>query len=160
MSSKIIAGTTAGTALNMSADTTGILEIQTGSTPTTAITVDASQNVGIGTTSPSYPLDVVGSARGGIVHRQGTYTNGSTTPSVAGVSFLVISNSSPTTITNFINGVQGQVIYLLFEDSNTTVDRSNAYLNNSTNFVSSSADTLVLLYRAPYWYEISRSANG
>jgi hypothetical protein len=45
MSSKIIAGTTAGTALNMSADTSGILEIQTGSTPTTAIAVDASQNV-------------------------------------------------------------------------------------------------------------------
>jgi hypothetical protein len=51
MSSKIIAGTTSGTALNMSADTSGILEIQTGATPTTAITVDASQNVGIGTTS-------------------------------------------------------------------------------------------------------------
>ena len=47
MSSKLIAGTaTSGAAL--SADTTGILEIQTGSTPTTAITVDASQNLGIG----------------------------------------------------------------------------------------------------------------
>ena len=52
MSSKIIAGTTSGTALNMSADTSGILEIQTGSTPTTAITVDASQNVGIGNSTP------------------------------------------------------------------------------------------------------------
>ena len=52
MSSKIIASTTSGTALNMSADTSGVLEIQTGSTPTTAITVDASQKVGIGTTNP------------------------------------------------------------------------------------------------------------
>jgi hypothetical protein len=60
MSSKIIAGTTSGTALNMSADTTGILEIQTGSTPTTAITVDASQNVGIGTSSPATKLDING----------------------------------------------------------------------------------------------------
>jgi len=50
MSSKIIASTSSGTALNMSADTSGILEIQTGSTPTTAVYVDASQNVGIGTT--------------------------------------------------------------------------------------------------------------
>ena len=54
MSSKIIASTTSGTALNMSADTSGILEIQTGSTPTTAITVDASQNVGVGTTPSAW----------------------------------------------------------------------------------------------------------
>jgi Chaperone of endosialidase len=53
MSSKISASTTSGTALNMSADTSGVLEIQTGSTPTTAITIDTSQNVGIGTTSPA-----------------------------------------------------------------------------------------------------------
>jgi hypothetical protein len=37
-------------------DDSGILNIQTNET--TAITVDASQNVGIGTTSPSYKLDV------------------------------------------------------------------------------------------------------
>lgn len=54
MSSKIIAGTTSGTALNMSADTSGILEIQTGSGPTTAITVNASQNVGIGVTPSAW----------------------------------------------------------------------------------------------------------
>jgi hypothetical protein len=57
MSSKIIAGTTSGTALNMSADTSGILEIQTGSGPTSAVTVNASQNVGIGTTNPTFKLD-------------------------------------------------------------------------------------------------------
>ena len=47
MSSKLIAGN-ATNGSSLSADTTGILEIQTGSTPTTAITIDASQNVGIG----------------------------------------------------------------------------------------------------------------
>lgn len=54
MSSKIIAGTTSATALNMSADTSGILEIQTGSTPTTAVTIDASQNFLVGQTTPYY----------------------------------------------------------------------------------------------------------
>jgi hypothetical protein len=37
----------------MSADTSGILEIQTGSTPTTAITIDASQNVTLNNVIPS-----------------------------------------------------------------------------------------------------------
>ena len=44
MATKISAGTTTGTALNFSADTTGILQLATGSVPTTAITIDASQN--------------------------------------------------------------------------------------------------------------------
>jgi hypothetical protein len=57
MSSKLKAGNATSGAI-IDADTTGILEIQTGSTPTTAITVDASQNVGIGTSSPTYKLDV------------------------------------------------------------------------------------------------------
>jgi hypothetical protein len=57
MSSKLIAGN-ATNGSSLSADTTGILEIQTGSTSTTAITVDASQNVGIGTSSPNNPLEV------------------------------------------------------------------------------------------------------
>ena len=55
MSSKLIAGN-ATNGSSLSADTTGILEIQTGATPTTAITVDASQNVGIGTSTPSSKL--------------------------------------------------------------------------------------------------------
>lgn len=58
MASIISASTTSGTALNMSADTTGVLQLATGATPTTAVTVDASQNVGIGTASPASSLDV------------------------------------------------------------------------------------------------------
>jgi len=59
MSTKLKAGTaTSGAVLD--ADTTGILELQSGSTPTTAVTVDASQNVGIGTASPSRNLSVYG----------------------------------------------------------------------------------------------------
>jgi hypothetical protein len=52
MASIISAGTTSGTALNMTADTTGALQLATNS-GTTAVTIDTSQNVGIGTTSPS-----------------------------------------------------------------------------------------------------------
>ena len=52
MSTKLVAGTATSGAV-LSSDTSSILELQTGSTPTTAITIDASQNVGIGTSSPN-----------------------------------------------------------------------------------------------------------
>jgi hypothetical protein len=48
----------------VSSDTAGSLQIQTGSTPTTAVTVDASQNVGIGTASPTDKLNVFTAATG------------------------------------------------------------------------------------------------
>ena len=51
MPSTISAGTTTGTAIAVAGDTTGNLAFQTNGT-TTAMTIDTSQNVGIGTTSP------------------------------------------------------------------------------------------------------------
>ena len=51
--STISASTTTTTAYVVTADTTGTLVLQTGATPTTALTIDTSQNVGIGTTSPA-----------------------------------------------------------------------------------------------------------
>lgn len=57
MASTINASTSSG--IVTSADNSGQLELQTGNT--TAITVNSSQNVGIGTTSPNVKLDVIGS---------------------------------------------------------------------------------------------------
>jgi len=57
MATTINAGNaTSGAAI--SADTTGILQLQSGSTPTTAVTITAAQNVGIGTSSPTGNLNV------------------------------------------------------------------------------------------------------
>ena len=53
MSTTITAGNATNNGASISSDTAGTLQLQTGSTPTTAVTIDASQNVGIGTTSPS-----------------------------------------------------------------------------------------------------------
>jgi hypothetical protein len=57
MTTTINASTTAG--LVQTADTSGVLALQTAGT--TAVTVDASQNVGIGTASPRAKVDVNGS---------------------------------------------------------------------------------------------------
>jgi len=51
MASIVSAGTTSATALNMSADTTGVLQLASNN-GTVALTVDTSQNIGIGTSSP------------------------------------------------------------------------------------------------------------
>jgi len=58
MASIISAGTTSGSALNMTGDTSGQLQLATGASATTAVTIDTSQNVGIGTTSPARALTV------------------------------------------------------------------------------------------------------
>lgn len=58
MATTLNAGTATGGAA-ISADTTGILQLQSGSTPTTAVTIDTSQNVGIGTASPSSKLNAI-----------------------------------------------------------------------------------------------------
>jgi len=57
MASIISAGTTSGTSLNLSGDTSGVLQLATNGT-TTAVTIDTSQNVGIGTSSPAVRLQV------------------------------------------------------------------------------------------------------
>jgi Chaperone of endosialidase len=61
--STISASTTSTTALVYTADTTGTLALQTGASPTTAVYLDSSQNVGIGTSSPNYKLDITGQGR-------------------------------------------------------------------------------------------------
>jgi hypothetical protein len=53
MPSVILAGTTTGTALSLTSDTSGELQIQTNNGATTAMTLTTAGNVGLGTTSPS-----------------------------------------------------------------------------------------------------------
>ena len=61
MASLISAGTATNTAVSITGDTTGALALATNN-GTTAVTIDTSQNVGIGTASPTAVLDVRGAA--------------------------------------------------------------------------------------------------
>jgi hypothetical protein len=63
MASTISAGTTSGTAIAVAGDTSGVLQLQTNGT-TTAVTINTSQNVGIGTTNPTNKFVVASSGAG------------------------------------------------------------------------------------------------
>jgi len=100
------------------------------------------------------------SVTAGQIYRIGTYTPGDTTPTVLNVSHMMIANSGATSITNFTNAVNGQILTLIFSDANTTVTRNNAYLSGGANFTSTANDTLTLIQNGGLWYEVSRSVNA
>ena len=64
MTTTINASNSGGGGLVQTADASGVLALQTAGT--TAVTIDASQNVGIGTSSPGVKLDVTGSIRASV----------------------------------------------------------------------------------------------
>jgi hypothetical protein len=101
MASIISAGTTSATALNMSADTSGVLQLASNN-GTVAVTVTTAQNVGIGTPSPQRIL-TVGSG------------SGSSVLSIFGSSSL--SSAIHFTDTNTATDFQGFVTYSHAEDA-------------------------------------------
>jgi len=67
---------------------------------------------------------------------------------------------STTTITDFDDGIEGQVITILAEHSLTITDGTNIFLSGGTNWAMAATDTLTLVCKADNkWYEISRSDN-
>jgi hypothetical protein len=94
-------------------------------------------------------------------HNRVSGTAGSTTPSVAQISFLQIpSNASPYTITDFINGIEGQELTILFSDGNATVQRSATLrLSGGVNFTGTNGAILTLIKGSSGWFEKSRSIN-
>jgi hypothetical protein len=69
MPSVILAGTTTGTALSLTSDTSGELQIQTNNGSTTAMTLTTAGNVGVGTTTPTNQLDILTSGGGTAIIR-------------------------------------------------------------------------------------------
>jgi hypothetical protein len=80
----------------MSGDTSGVLQLASNGS-TTAVTIDTSQNVGIGTTSPSYKLDV-NKGSNGVSARFGNGTNYYYTYSDGSGNYLTADTSINTAI--------------------------------------------------------------
>ena len=109
MASTISAGTTAGSAIVVSGDTSGSLALQTNGT-TTAVTIDTSQNVGIGTTSPATKLDVNGSIAVGSI----------TCKAVGGEGGQISLNNTSDTASAYNFDVDGSNHGRLFTTQNNT----------------------------------------
>jgi hypothetical protein len=81
------------------------------------------------------------------------------TPSVdAGRSFLT---GGTTTITDFDDGITGQVIHIIAEHSLTITEGTNIFLSGSASWAMTATDTLTLICKADNkWYELARGDNG
>jgi hypothetical protein len=80
------------------------------------------------------------------------------TPSVEGGRLFLTGGT--TTITDFDDGVEGQLITIVSEHAITITDGTNIFLSGSANFVMAATDTLTLMCKADgKWYEVGRSDN-
>lgn len=161
-------GTGAATALAIAVGSAGSFLVNGGAlgTPSsgtvTNLTGTASININ-GTVGATTPTTVVGTTLTGcLVGKTINYSDGDTTPSVLNASHIFIANSGATSITDFDDAVDGQILICVFSDSNTTITRDNAYLSGGANFTSTANDILTLRYStgAGLWTEVSRSVNA
>jgi hypothetical protein len=90
-----------------------------------------------------------------------TFTDGDTTPSVAGAELFKTGNTGNTAITTFDNGYPGQRITIIIGDSNTDfTDGATLIMNGGVNWTASVAnDTIQFVYDGTAWYETTRSVN-
>ena len=129
MSTVISAGTTTNTAYNVNADTSGTMALATGSSPTTAVYIDGSQNVGIGTSSPVTNLTIssASAATGGdglqnvhvVYTGTGTTNAGYTAKNYYGTSQFFQWNNNGTRLGNRVitNAGGGNLVFTYGNDS-------------------------------------------
>lgn len=81
------------------------------------------------------------------------------TPSIALGNLF--KTGGTTTITDFDDGIEGQIITIIAEHSLDITDGTNIFLDGSANWSMTATDTLTLICKADNkWYEISRSDSG
>jgi hypothetical protein len=89
-----------------------------------------------------------------------TFTDGDTTPSVAGGKVFKTSNTAATSITFFDDPIEGQEITIIFGDANTTlVAGTTVKLKDGLNYTGTLNGTIQLIYQGGTWYETGRSSN-
>ena len=86
------------------------------------------------------------------------FTDGDTSPSVAGRSYWRAVNTTPTSITAFDNGFNGQAITIRATSANTTIVNSASLINKGgTNVTVPTNGIISYVRQGSVWYETSRS---
>jgi len=153
--STISASTTTTTAYKVTADTTGTLVLQTGATPTTAMTIDGSQNVGVGVTPSAWGLGKaieLNSAGSGLwssgarnirISNNVIYTGGAYKYATTGfASLLTMGDDSTLTFAQAASGTAGNSITFT---SPLTLDASGNLLVGNTSGTSYASQGINLL---------------
>lgn len=97
-------------------------------------------------------------AGGAIIHRLVTFTSADATPTVANANVFITAGT--TAITDFDNGVVGQVIFIKATANITITDGSPIILAGSADYDMTDTDTLTLcMFDDQVWQEIARSVN-
>lgn len=98
---------------------------------------------------------------GSIAGNQKSFTDNSTTISLADCNSAILGNTALTTITSLGAAEEGLQVTLIFANSNTTIQNNTTIkLAGGVDFTGTADDTLTLLRTTSAWYEVSRSVNG
>ena len=134
--STISASTTTTTAYKVTADTTGTLVLQTGATPTTAVTIDTSQNVGINTSTPgNYGANITGLTTNAVnTSFNDLYIGGTRTATYFATSgYSAFGTITSTPMTFYTNNTERMRID---SSGNLLVGTSSASTPSTTGFIS------------------------
>lgn len=84
----------------------------------------------------------------------GTAADGDGTPSVSELSVLTTANTGSTTITSLDDGVAGQVLLLVINDANTTIDYLGTTLkgNYATDKLYQQGEALICIFDGSNWF--------
>lgn len=80
------------------------------------------------------------------------------TPSALNRNIMLVDNSGATTMTDITDGIEGQVLFLAFNNANTTVqNNANIVLNDGADWTPGGNSTLTFIYVGSKWRELARS---
>lgn len=87
-------------------------------------------------------------------HTVQTFSASDATPAVSGGTVFKTANAVPTTITMFDSGVEGQTIWVVVNDVNTTIDFTGTNLkgNGGADWTPTTGDTMTCVFVSPNWY--------
>lgn len=84
----------------------------------------------------------------------GSLKKSSTTPDVENVEDWNAINTAPVTVTNFLNGQDGQHLYILGDGNTTLQHGTKIFLRSGANLLLDSAKLYHLQYRSGKWYQV------